>query len=374
MKKILGLLLVIGCISACGSANDGLVKITGKIENAIPQGEVILERYDAGQITPVETVYSDHEGNFEIEMSIDGPGFYRINVYGQQFETLVLNKEDLKVTAEGDGGSEISVTGSQDTRNIDKLYEFLGSYQGVVTAFNQKYITAREGGDPALLESLTAEGMSLEKGKIERLKELAWEFDGSLVSLLITDYIPNKSDEYNFLDSLATKLQKEIPGSKDVDYFVSNLGLFKPAVSIGEIAPDITLPTPEGVAINLSDLKGKYVLLDFWAGWCKPCRAENPNVVNMYNKYHEKGFDVFSVSLDRTRGQWVDAIAKDGLIWPNHVSDLKYFQSAAAMKYKVNAIPFALLLDPEGRVIGKNLRGRQLQNKLASIFGDASSQ
>ena len=90
----------------------------------------------------------------------------------------------------------------------------------------------------------------------------------------------------------------------------------------------------------------------------------------MYNKYNERGFEVFSVSLDRTRNQWVDAIEKDGLIWPTHVSDLKYFQSAAAMKYKVNAIPFALLLDPEGRVIGKNLRGRALQSKLASIFGE----
>ncbi len=370
MKKFLSLLTLVAVVSACGSSKDGMVKITGKIENPIPQGEVILERYETGEITPVLTAYSDHNGNFEIEAKIDGPGFYRINVYGQQFETMVLDNEDLTVEAEGQGGSMIRVTGSDDAEYIERLYEYLGEYRDVVTDFNQKYISARDAGNTALVEQLTDEGMALETNKVKRLKQMAWDFDGSLVSLLITDYIPNKTDEFNFLDSLATKLQKEIPNSTDVEYFTSNLEFFRPAVAMGEVAPNITLPTPDGETASLEDLRGKYVLLDFWAGWCKPCRAENPNVVNMYNKYNDKGFEVFSVSLDRTRNQWLDAIAKDGLIWPNHVSDLKYFQSAAAMRYKVNAIPFALLLDPEGRVIGKNLRGRALQSKLASIFGE----
>jgi thiol-disulfide isomerase/thioredoxin len=370
MKKFLALLVITAVISACGSSNDGMVRITGKIKNPIPQGEVILERYETGQITPVLTAYSDHEGNFEMETAIDGPGFYRINVYGQQFETIVLDEDDLSVEAEGQGGSEIKVTGSDDAEYIEQLYAYLGEYREVVTAFNQKYISARDSGDGALIERLTDEGLALEAGKIDKLKEMAWNFDGSLVSLLITDYIPNKTDEFNFLDSLSTKLQKEIPNSKDVEFFTSNLEFFRPAVAMGEVAPNITLPTPGGETASLEDLRGKYVLLDFWAGWCKPCRAENPNIVNMYNKYNDKGFEVFSVSLDRTRNQWVDAIEKDGLVWPTHVSDLKYFQSAAAMTYKVNAIPFALLLDPEGRVIGKNLRGRGLQSKLASIFGE----
>ncbi|MFY0592206.1 redoxin domain-containing protein [Roseivirga sp.] len=370
MRNIIVLLILVGFITACGSTSDGLVKITGKIENAIPQGEVILEKYEQGRITPITTVYSDHKGNFEIEVPVESPSFYRINVYGQQFETIVLNNEDLKIEAEGDGGSYITVSGSRDSENIEKLYEFLGDYQDLVVDFNQRYMNAKNTGNLASMETLTEEGMNLEKVKIDRLKNLAWEFDGSLVSLLIVDYIPNKADEYNFLDSLVTKLKKEVPTAKDVDYFAESLPFFKPAVSIGEIAPEITLPKPDGENLSLSELKGKYVLLDFWAGWCKPCRAENPNVVNMYNKYHEKGFDVFSVSLDRARGQWLDAIEKDGLIWPNHVSDVKYFQSQAAIDYKVNAIPFALLLDPEGRVIGKNLRGRMLQKKLESIFGE----
>lgn len=369
MKRYLGLIAIV-LLSACGGANDGVVTITGKIENAIPQGEVILERFEVGQIKPIQTVYSDHEGNFEIEIALEEPGFYRLNVYGEQFETLILDDEDIQVEAEGKGGTFIEATGSNDMKYMKELYTFMDSYQVKVQEFNQRYIQSRNEGNAGLMEELTTEGLALEQSKVDFLKKLAMRLEGSLVSLLITDYIPNKADEYRFLDSLTTKLQNEIPKSSDLDYFANQLGSYKPAVAMGDIAPNIELPNPDGEMMSLESLRGKYVLLDFWAGWCKPCRAENPNVVRMYNKYNADGFEVFSVSLDRTKNQWVGAIEQDGLVWPTHVSDLKYFQSEAAMIYKVNAIPFALLLDPEGRVIGKNLRGRALQAKLESIFGE----
>lgn len=370
IKKILSLAILV-LLSACAATNeDGIVKITGKIKNPIPQGEVALERIEVGQAVPVMTVNSDHEGNFEMDVDVSEPGFYRINVYGQQFETLVLNKDNLKIVADGQGGSEISVTGSKDMKYLAEVNEYMQGYAQVVTDFNQRYMEARKSGDAELLNVMTDEGMGLENAKIKKLKKMAWSYNGSLVSLLITDFFQDKGDQYYFLDSLATKLSKEIPDNSQVEMFANNLQYFKPAVGMGQVAPDIQLPTPDGDVRKLSDLRGKYVLLDFWAGWCGPCRRENPNVVAMYDKYNDKGFEVFSVSLDKTKGRWVDAIDKDGLKWSNHVSDLKYFQSAAAMDYKVNAIPFALLLDPEGKVIGKNLRGRTLQAKLASIFGE----
>ena len=369
MKRYLGLLAVV-LLSACGGGSKKGITITGKIENAIPQGEVILERFEVGQISPVKTVYSDHKGNFEINLQLDEPGFYRLNVYGEQFETLILDDQDIQVEAEGKGGTFIEATGSDDMKYMKELYDFMDDYQVKVQEFNQRYIQTRNTGNTELIEELTTEGFALEQLKVDFLKELAWRLDGSLVSLLITDYIPNKAEEYKFLDSLANKLQKELPNSSDVQYFVNNVGVFKPAVAMGDVAPNLELPNPDGEMISLESLRGKYVLLDFWAGWCKPCRAENPNVVRMYQKYNDDGFEVFSVSLDRTKNQWVSAIEQDGLVWPYHVSDLKYFQSEAAITYKINAIPFALLLDPEGRVIGKNLRGRALQAKLESIFGE----
>jgi peroxiredoxin len=134
--------------------------------------------------------------------------------------------------------------------------------------------------------------------------------------------------------------------------------------AIGQKAPEISLPDPEGKTVTLSSLKGKYVLVDFWAYWCKPCRNENPNVVKAYKQFKDKGFEVFGVSLDRNKEDWLSAIKEDGLTW-THVSDLKYFESQAALDYNINAIPFSILVDPDGVIIAKNLRGDALQKKLA---------
>lgn len=141
-------------------------------------------------------------------------------------------------------------------------------------------------------------------------------------------------------------------------------------IPIGSQERDIALPNPEGDTLRLSDLKGQYVLLDFWASWCRPCRHENPNVVAAYKKYHDKGFTVFSVSLDSQKSRWKQAITQDGLVWPTHVSDLKGWKSSAAQLYHVRSIPHSFLIDKEGNIIANNLRGEALQNKLKSIFGE----
>ena len=135
------------------------------------------------------------------------------------------------------------------------------------------------------------------------------------------------------------------------------------------MAPDLAFPDPEGKIRKLSDLRGKVVLLDFWASWCGPCRRESPNVRNVYAKYHDQGFEVFSVSLDRDANNWKKAIADDKLVWPNHVSDLKGWGSAAAKLYGVSSIPSTFLVDKDGRIIAKGLRGEQLTAVLEQIFG-----
>lgn len=153
------------------------------------------------------------------------------------------------------------------------------------------------------------------------------------------------------------------------DEFVMHLdSKLKTTLLPGMDAPDIELPDPSGQLRRLSDLRGKVVLIDFWASWCGPCRMENPNVVRLYKQYHDKGFEIFSVSLDKSLDSWVKAINDDHLEWPNHVSDLKYWSSAAGRLYGISSIPSTVLVSPDGRILARNLRGRELENKLKEIF------
>ncbi|MDP4664181.1 MAG: TlpA family protein disulfide reductase, partial [Salibacteraceae bacterium] len=171
-------------------------------------------------------------------------------------------------------------------------------------------------------------------------------YDYYLKVIQALDGTANGNEYYDALSSEVLAMRKLAPGSP---------------------APEISLPQPNGEMLSLSDLKGQYVLIDFWASWCGPCRRENPNVKRVYEKYHDKGFEILGVSLDKAANAWTAAIAQDGLTW-KHVSDLQYWNSSVVPEYQITGIPLTVLVDKEGNIIAKNLRGPALEEKLAEIF------
>jgi thiol-disulfide isomerase/thioredoxin len=191
-------------------------------------------------------------------------------------------------------------------------------------------------------------------------------------------YILNPKDDIQYFIKVDSTLTKLYPASdavkslhEQVLTLVAQVKKEKGEAAIspaGEVAAEIELPGPTGQMIRLSSTRGKYVLLDFWASWCGPCRRENPNLVRAYNMYKDKGFQIFQVSLDKTKEEWMKGIEQDMLGQWIHVSDLKYWNSSVVKLYKIEAIPFNLLLDKEGRVIASNLRGERLQSKLAEVL------
>ncbi len=310
----------------------------------------------------------DENGGFTLVAPITETEILRLRLDDKNYIMMILTPGE-KITFKTNGsklGTDAYVTGSVNTQ---LLYNTLNNYQMFDknrAELNKQYADAqispmRDSLNTAIIGQLRSND-SLQRQYLtsqmeKRPSSLAWVF--------FTDKL-DMSKDYDIIRKIDAAMMKEYPDNSFVTVRHKAVEL-EGKTAIGATAPDIALPDPEGNIRKLSSLKGKIVLIDFWASWCGPCRKENPNVVNIYNKYHDKGFEVFSVSLDKDKTSWLNAIAKDNLSWPNHVSDLKYWSSAGAQAYGVNSIPCTFLLDKKGRIVAKRLRGEELENKVKEL-------
>ena len=360
------------CQNVAPSNNSGPV-LSGTVSYP-REGLVILEKYGDSEIAAYDTIDIKKGGSFSQAIDLDAPGFFRLNFYDIQMVDLLIGNEDLEISVDGNNPNGLSeVTGSKDMEYFQQLTTMGKQFQQNQTTLNEQFVQARSSGDQQQTQIVFTQLQNLQENYQQQLRSLARNMGNSLALMQIIGQLDPEQDLL-LLDSLAGLFEANPPDQAYTEKFLTYVKQLKyqqeqiKNVAIGKLAPEIELPSPEGEVIKLSSLRGKIVLIDFWAQWCRPCRMENPNIVRVYNKYKDKGFEVFGVSLDRQREKWMQAIEEDGLAW-TQVSDLKYWQSEAAQTYRVQAIPASFLLDKEGRIIAKNLRGPALEKKVAEIIG-----
>ena len=365
-KKIVIAASAAALLAACqgkeSTSNEtGGFVIEGKIENAT--GPVYLAELGEQQMIPRDTAQIAKDGTFKFEGKVDEPTFFRISLNPQNGIMVVLDSGKIKVNADAkDLNNTVKVEGSEESALFQKLNKLVNENRAKQMEMEQRFNQAMQNGNEEEAEKIREEYMAMQK---ETKKFLA-QHPSSIVSAFGTASLIDPVNDFAFADSMANLYSQNIPNSKYTKMLNERLKPLR-STAIGQTAPDISLPTPDGGTKSLSSLRGKYVLIDFWASWCGPCRVENPNVVRMYNKYKGKGFEIFGVSLDQSRDKWLAAIEKDKLTWP-HVSDLKGWESSAAQLYNVTAIPQTVLVDPQGKIIAKGLRGEALEEKLATLL------
>lgn len=371
-------LILLGCSSSGQEkpAKDGSWYVTIKGKVGYPQNGNIsiteLKRTGKGWQDTIQL-----KGNYTYlkKIKLSEPGYYRLSFYNQQTIDVILDKNDLEVNVDGNNPSGFfEIKGSPDIEFIQQVKTTLKSVETnpEVGRLSSEFQKAQQAGDEKKMIELRSQYMAIVSKVNDKAAELIRKQPPSLAVInLLQGNTLDKDQYFDVYMTTADKLKKQWPNSSHAKEFVDMVEKLK-AVAIGQVAPEIALPNPDGQIVKLSSLRGKYVLIDFWAKWCGPCRKENPNVVRAYNENKSKGFEVYSVSLDRNKEDWVKAIKEDNLTW-THVSDLKYFQSEAALLYNISAIPFSVLLDPQGVIIAKNLRGEELHKKLAEVLGKAGS-
>ncbi|MBC6989852.1 TlpA disulfide reductase family protein [Hymenobacter sp. BT491] len=355
-------------VEGSAKADAGGYSLDGTITHALPGAKVYLLDYWNGTNTKIDSAVLDAGGHFTLHGRVQEPVVYLLGS-GELQGTIQVpldNSSHLRLVADAEHFYNTAHLSSSPEAEIAQQYRnWYAQYDNLRNANLQRYLASSA--DTAAAEAASAKKTQAIYDQIPRdTKQLIRAHADSYVApyLVLTNFSQEK--DFAFADSMTRHFEQQRPTSRYTQKLVRQLQQQR-ATAVGHLAPEINLPTPAGPRLALSALRGHYVLVDFWASWCGPCREANPEVLRLYHKYHARGFDVYGVSLDDSPQAWVKAIAADKLPW-HHVSDLKGFGSEACQTYSVQAIPFAVLLDQQGRIVAKNLTTKELGDRLAALL------
>ncbi|MEP0265191.1 TlpA disulfide reductase family protein [Dokdonia sp.] len=378
MKRILIALLGL-LVFACATKETHSIKGTAVgVEDGT---EIILQELGEGnKRVSIDTAVVSAENFTFLKPRTEGTGIQVISIKDVRQQLLIVkDKAPLTITLYKDSIGSSIVAGSKEN-------EIFNTYTNTSRQLNQKKATliqkrnqAQAETDGIMVTEYANQIKALDEYFITSKKEVLDNNPNSMVAIMaLSDLINAKvlkvEDTETYYNGLGSDIQKSTIGSS-IKRYIAQLKSQRAAsnlASVGNKAPEFSAKTPEGEELALSQTLGKYTIVDFWASWCRPCRMENPNVVRVYDKYHDKGLNIISVSLDRPgqKERWIKAIAKDQMDW-YHVSNLQYWQDPIPRSYGVRAIPATFLLDASGTIIAKDLRGQALENKIAELLGDS---
>lgn len=361
MKKVFFLILMVA-VFACSKPG---YKITVSLEGA--EGKAFLEKRESGKLI-VRDSADFVDGVAMLKGVVEFPDMYYLSVSGQRAKMLLfIENSKIWVTGKADSLNIAAVSGSSVNDEYKSVNDEIRKISDEYMAVYKQAREAQAAGDTLKSKELMDQVEEIYKGVDVLQENFVKDNPASFVTPYFLARIQyDKSAEE--LEQLLNGLDPKLASNQTIIDLKERVGKLK-KVEIGQIAPDFTQNDPDGNPVKLSDVytKNEYTLVDFWAAWCGPCRQENPNVVAVYNAYKDKGFGVLGVSLDQDKDRWLEAVAKDQLAW-TQVSDLQYWSNEAAQIYAINSIPANLLLNKNGEIIAKGLRGEDLKAKIAELL------
>lgn len=329
---------------------------------------VYLSYYNGEKWINKDSAFSkNHKVDFIGKIELPELWRVRIDDFNENFPVFLENSTvNMQINVQS---KEVEVTGSRSHESLNNFQTLILPYDIKLDSIASLYYAAKDNKDEITMNKMDALYESEDSIRLSVIQEYAKHQKESVIGL----YVISKYLLYTLDVNETIEMMNNIPSTFDQSIYkkiIQNHIEILQKTAIGSEAPDFNQHTPEGKSISLSDFRGKYVLIDFWASWCGPCRKENPNVVKVYKKYHDNGFEVLGVSLDQNQKNWMKAIESDNLVW-TQVSDLKGWSNEVAIQYGIKSIPSSLLIDPNGIIIAKNLYGEELERTVARLFTNA---